>query len=1205
MTGQEALTLVNTLLRSASLGQGLNDIQSVVFRETWAGCSYQEMAEQLGYEPDYIKQVGSRLWQSLSQIVGEEVSKKNIQAVFGRYQQSHPVQPIINQHQDWEEAIAVSIFYGRVEELATLEQWIVQDRCRLVTLLGMGGIGKTALAVKLAEKIQSEFDYLVWKSLRNAPPVQEILSALIKFLSNQQETNLLETVDAQVSRLLEYLRASRCLLVLDNAESILESCDYAGRYREGYEGYGQLFRRVAETSHQSCLLLTSREKPIGLDLKQSSTLPVRALQLAGLRSAEAQELLQVEGLVGLEEEKTELIQCYSGNPLALKIVSTSIQMLFEGNIGEFLAQDTAVFNGIRRLLDQQCDRLSELEKQVMFWLMINREPVSASELEADIVPLISRPKLLEALESLRGRSLIETSTAKAALTRTGGFTQQPVVMEYMTEQLIEQVYQEIATGKIQLLTRYALIKAQVKDYVRDSQIRVILEPLVSKLRANFKAKDLEYKLNQILLKLREEFSTLPGYGGGNVINLLRQLRIDLAGYDFSYLTIWQAYLQDVNLHLVNFSYSDLAKSVFAETLGSVFTAAFSPDGKLLATGDAEGVIRLWQATDGKSLFVSKGHMSWVWSVAFSPDGQTLASCSNDQTVKLWKVSTGECYQTLQGHAGLVLSVAFSPDGQTLASGSSDRTIKLWDPRTGECYQTLQGHAGYVRSVVFSPADSYTLASGSWDKRLKLWDIRTGQCLITLRGHTEPVWSVAFSPDGQTLASGSEDQTVKLWEVSTGQCYQTLQGHTNQVLSVAFSPNGQTLVSGSADQALKLWNVGTGQCLRTLQGHTNRVWSVAFSPNGQTLVSSGEDQRVKLWEVSTGQCLKTWQGHTTSVFSVTFSLDGSLLASGGEDQRIRLWDIRTGQCYKTWKGHAARVLSVIFSPDGNLLASSSSDYTVKLWNPSTGQCLKTLQEHTGWVWSVAFSPDGYTLASGSLDRTVKLWDIRTGQCLITLQGHTEPVWSVAFSPNGHTLASSGEDHTAKLWDIHTSECLKTLSHTNTVVSIAFSPDGSLLASGTADYMVKLWDISTGQCLKTLQGHTELVWSVAFSPDGSTLASSSFDRTIRLWNVTTGQCLKTLQEHTSGVSSVAFKPISISVTSDVSTHSGAGLPQEDSPLLASSSLDETIKIWQVEMGECLKTLRAERPYEGMNITGVTGLTEAQKATLKTLGAVEISR
>jgi WD40 repeat protein len=242
--------------------------------------------------------------------------------------------------------------------------------------------------------------------------------------------------------------------------------------------------------------------------------------------------------------------------------------------------------------------------------------------------------------------------------------------------------------------------------------------------------------------------------------------------------------------------------------------------------------------------------------------------------------------------------------------------------------------------------------------------------------------------------------------------------------------------------------------------------------------------------------------------------------------------------------------------------------------------------------------------------VKLWDLRAGQCLKTLQEHTEPVWSVAFSPNGHTLASSGEDHTAKLWDIHTGECLKTLGHTNTVVSIAFSPDGSLLASGTADYMVKLWEVSTGQCLKTLQGHTEVVWSVAFSPDGSTLASSSFDRTIRLWNVTTGQCLKTLQEHTSGVSSVAFKPISISVTSDVSTpdvftHIGAGLPQENSPLLASSSLDETIKIWDVEMGECLKTLRAERPYEGMNITGVTGLTEAQKATLKTLGAVEISR
>jgi WD40 repeat protein len=1108
----------------------------------------------------------------------------------------------IQNRTDWGEAVDVSIFYGRQEELATLERWIVQDHCRLVMLLGMGGIGKTALSVKLAEQIQDQFESLIWRSLRNAPPLKELLSELILFLSNQQETNLPETVDAQVSRLIHYLRSCRCLLVLDNVEAILHSGECAGHYRAGYEGYGELIRRVGEERHQSCLVLTGRERPRELASLEGNTLPVRLFQLTGLREPEAAEILNVKGLLGAAEETRQLIACYRGNPLALKIVATSIRELFEGDISEFLAQGTAVFNGIRNLLDQQFNRLSELERQIMYWLAINREPVSVAELQADIVPPVSTPKLLEALESLRGRTLVERAAPTLVERSTVGFTQQPVVMEYVADQFIEQISEEIKTGEVRLFRSHALLKAQTKDYVRETQVRLILKPVIDQLLCTLRSRrNIENQLTQIVSMQQKKSPLEPGYVAGNVLNLLCELQADLSNRDFSHLTVWQAYLQGVNLHLANFSHSDLAKSVFAETLDNVFTVAFSPDGRLLATGDAEGVIRLWRVTDGKPLFVCKGHMSWVWSVTFSPDGQTLASGSNDQTLKLWEVSTGECHQTLQGHTGLIFSVAFSPDGQTLASGSSDRTIKLWDVRTGQRYQTLQGHAGYVRSVAFSP-DGYTLASGSWDKRVRLWDVTTGQCLKTLRGHTNPVESVGFGSNGQTLASGSQDQTVRLWEVSTGQCYQTLQGHTAPVLSIAFNPYGTILASGSSDYTVKLWDVRVSKCLKTLPGHTNRIWSVAFSPKGHTLASGGEDQRVKLWEVTTGQCLKTLRGHTTSVFSITFSPDGSILASGAEDQRLRLWNIRTGQCYKTWHGHTTRVLSVTFSPNGQLLASSSSDGTVKLWNSSTGQCLKTLQGHTAWVWSIAFSPDECTLASGSLDQTIKLWDASTGECLNTLRD-LKGVWCVAFSPNGHTLASGGEDHTVKLWDIRTGQCLKTLGHTNTVISIAFSPDGSLLASGSVDQTVKLWDIRTGQCLKSLQGHTELVWSVAFSPDGSTLASSSFDRTVRLWNVTTGQCLKTLQEHTSGVSSVAFNPIGINVTSDVSTHSEAGWPQENHPLLASSSLDETIKFWDVKTGECLKTLRAERPCEDMNITGATGLTEAQKATLKVLGAVEL--
>jgi hypothetical protein len=189
MTGQEALTLVDTLLHSANPRQRLNDVQSVVFLETWAGRSYREIAKQLGYQHDYIKQVGSQLWRSLSQTLGEPVSKRNLQAVLRRYQQSKQAAtalPVIQCKQDWGEAIDVSRFYGRQGELQTLETWILKDCCRAIAILGLGGMGKTALSVKLAQQVQSQFDCVIWRSLQQAPSLSALLSEILPILAVQR-----------------------------------------------------------------------------------------------------------------------------------------------------------------------------------------------------------------------------------------------------------------------------------------------------------------------------------------------------------------------------------------------------------------------------------------------------------------------------------------------------------------------------------------------------------------------------------------------------------------------------------------------------------------------------------------------------------------------------------------------------------------------------------------------------------------------------------------------------------------------------------------------------------------------------------------------------------------------------------------------------------------------------------------------------------
>ncbi|MGD1908491.1 MAG: NB-ARC domain-containing protein [Leptolyngbyaceae cyanobacterium] len=205
-------------------------------------------------------------------------------------------------HIDWVEAVDVSIFYGRTLELKTLEKWIVHDRCRLVSLLGMGGIGKSSLAAKLREKVQSEFDYVAWKSLRNAPSVQELIPGLIRFLSSQYE-DLPGTLSGQISRLIECLNRNRCLVVFDNVEAVLQEGQQVGLYRHGYEDYSELFRRLGESAHRSCLILTSREKPREIGLLEGTVRPVRSMQMSGLTKKDGQRILTEEGASGSEAEQ--------------------------------------------------------------------------------------------------------------------------------------------------------------------------------------------------------------------------------------------------------------------------------------------------------------------------------------------------------------------------------------------------------------------------------------------------------------------------------------------------------------------------------------------------------------------------------------------------------------------------------------------------------------------------------------------------------------------------------------------------------------------------------------------------------------------------------------------------------------------------------------------------------------------------------------
>jgi WD40 repeat protein len=1176
MDGKEALRAIEQFLERKKQPK-LRDVQQIVLLGVWERKSYDRIAEELGYDSGYIRQVASSLWKSFSELTGEKISKSNFRSVV----ESRCEAKIV----DWGEAIDGQQFYGREQDFANLCRWILDDSCRLVGIFGFGGMGKTTLAVRISQEVQGHFDAVMWRSMRQAPTPQALLEEILPILTGGDSGR-----ENSLALLMQYLREQRCLLILDNVESILEPGDQSGKFLAGYEAYGQMLERITDENHQSCLILTGREKPNGLTLREGNNLPVRSLQLGGLSISAAQFILKDKGLEDTPDRQQNLVKYFSGNPLAVKIAATVIQNLFSGDIQAFLEQG-AVFGDLWKLLNQQFERLSTLQKQVMYWLAINRESITPANLKLKLLGPINMVKLLETLEALHERSLIETDRR--------GLTQQPVIMEYMTEQLIQQIGREIIEGELIFFKSHALIEAQTQDCLREAQIQLILKPLVEILLDRFGGRtQMAVYLRQLLSTFQYQDAAYTGYGVGNIINLLCYIQSDLTGYDFSHLHIRQAFLQNTTLYDVDFRKSHLSQTVFTETFGDILGIAFSPDGQNLATSDNKGVVQIWDVGTVEQKVCCSGHQHWAWDISFSPDSQYLASVGDDYLLRLWDVQSGDLLYLYRGHSRPVNAVVFSPDGRLLATASQDHTIRLWQvhPNGNPEIFTLAGHNSRVWSIGFSP-DGLTLVSGGEDNMVRLWDVATGECFFSWQAHDNWVRAVAFSPDGRSIATCSYDRTIKIWpcpqlgQTEAPQPLHILRGHQQTVSDLAFSPDGQHLASSSFDRSIKLWEVQTGKCLKTLLGHRDRVWSVAFHPDGKLVGSGGDDHSARIWDLDLGRCVNTIIGYANAVVSVEVSPDRRYLVGGYEDTTIRIWDIYTGKIVHQLREHSNRIWSTKFSPNGHILASSSSDYKIKLWDWRAEKCLKTIEGHKSWVWMVAFSPNGQWLASSSYDRTVKLWDVNSGECLLVLPERSSPAVAVAFSPSGHLLASSGFDGTVEFWDCHSGECLRTFqAHDNSVWSVSFSSDGQWLISASYDQTLKLWNVSTGECVRTLVGHQAPILKACFSPDDLLIVSGGLDGVVKVWDAATGECLQTLEGHQGLVYALDVGNVQLS------EH---GLEH----LIAfSGGSDETIKVWNLATADCLHSWKPLRPYEGMKIQYIKGLADAQLATLRILGAIE---
>lgn len=1138
-------------------------------------------------------------------------------------------------------------FQGRQTELALLHRWLVTEKRRCVTIVGMGGQGKSALAAHFVTTLRAEehssFDCIIWRSLLNAPPVGELLQDWLHTLCDPHPAHAPDTRNQQIAHLLQQLQRRRCLLILDNWESILPILEVSEPGTAEQQGYGQLLRTLLQTDHQSCLLLTSREQPREVTSSDESTGIIRSLALAGLDLDTGIALLTDYGLDAAAPMLVPLVQHFSGNPLALKLVIDTIDHLFGGDVTAFLAQESHFFGDIGVLLDHQFAQLTSVQRTLLSWLAIERQPVTAQMLWANLVQPTAQRYFWEALRALQRRSLVETHGNRFGL--------QNVILEYATERLVEQVVQgvielaipnECPWAEHMALNQYALLKAHTKEYIRQMQERLLVAPVAKQLVARWGSAGMAARMQALLNVLRTaaQASAADGYAATNLLTLLLYCKVDLRGYDFSSLPLRQAYLSDAVLQEVNFTKSTFREVLFTDPLEVVGAMTASPDGRWLITGSYDGLIRLWHPWDGHLHTVLDGNQREIGRLVVSPNSTWLASACSDNQVLIWHLPSLTHHLTIPVVDNFPHPLAFSPDSQWLGVDGGAGTIRLVQVESGAIVALLVGMASQPRVLAFSPSGDYVVAGDSTGM-LYLWLLGNGALPTYLPpaaswpAHQSRILALLFTPDGKCLVSGGADQRIVCWalppvagvrSVLNSAAQWSVVAHRDMVAALAVGAGGHLLASGSPDRTVRLWDMSTGALVTTLEPEEQRVRALAFTADGTILASGGSNQRLYLWDVAWTQAENPTQPATTSITGVTTQLRQTiygyanqvrsfaflpncpLLVSGGTDKALHFWDSTTGQARSIWTGHAGWIQTIAVSPDGATLASADYAQQIYLWDlhePTGAYQVLLNQSHSGHFFiELAFSPDGQYLAACS-GTTITLW-ARLCRTLDTanyskqprfvvtsrLPAAHDPITALAFHPHDNLLAGTSVTGDLYLWRLSDNQLLQHIRSTTPGGRlVAFCADGQTLVTAGMDETIDCWQVKFEDGLPVAchmqrpfcrqSGRTV---ALAVDPLGTTLATGTYDGWIYLWDWQSGAQRYCWQAPQGWITKVAYSP--------------------DGQILAGAATDGTITLWSVAHGSCLHILRAAGPYAAMNITGCRGLTLAQRTALKALGAVEMT-
>ncbi len=522
--------------------------------------------------------------------------------------------------------------------------------------------------------------------------------------------------------------------------------------------------------------------------------------------------------------------------------------------------------------------------------------------------------------------------------------------------------------------------------------------------------------------------------------------------------------------------------------------AYSPDGRRIATGCADGAVRVWSTGGAGEPLVLRGHEGFVVSVAFSPDGKHIASGSKDLTVRVWSADGSGSPVVLRGHRHKVYAVAFSPDGTRVVSGSWDREARVWSADGSGEPVVLRGHQGWIYAASFSP-DGARVVTASLDRTARVWSSDGRGAPEVLAGHDDAVFSAVWSPDGTRVVTASRDRTARVWSGDGFREHRVLREHTRSVMAAAFSPDGRRLVTADPGD-VRIWSADDLRPLAVLrhlraEGETGVV-AIAFSPDGHHLATAATDALARIWDLRRLERSPVLYGHKDVVHAAEFSPDGARILTASDDTTARVWSA-DGSAPPVILPHRAEVLDAAWSPDGAHVVTASRD-GVKIWRGDGTGAPRTLPGPELGATSVRFSPDGAFVVAGTQEATVRILPADGAGAPRLLGAHSDRAGWAAFDPRGVRVVTASADSTAQIWNADGIGAPVVLRGSlDALRSAMFSADGTRVVTASRDRTARVFhaDARDGRAAVVLGGHPDQVRFAAFSPDGTRVATSSLD------------------------------------------------------------------------------------------------------------------